>query len=102
MAENYFGDDDDAKGPAPDSQQDPDNDAAKNKEDGDKPMALINAEIAPDLKPGDELRLKVVAVHEGEYQVEKMDDEEHEEKESPDEPEGGMQAPEGSMAAMMG
>lgn len=46
---------------------------------GEGHTALINSDICPDMKPGDTLMLKIMAVHEGEYQVEYMPEEkEHE------------------------
>lgn len=31
--------------------------------------ALINSQICPDMKPGDVMELKILAVHDGEYEV---------------------------------
>jgi hypothetical protein len=103
MAENYFGDDaDSGAGPAS-SSSDPESDSSEQKEQGDKPMSLINSEIMPGLKPGDTMELKIVAVHEHEYQVEAMEKENESDEQDQDAgQEGGMQAPaEGSMASMM-
>ena len=36
---------------------------------GDEKTALIPASLCPDMQPGDEVTLKIVAVHEDEYEV---------------------------------
>lgn len=42
----------------------------EDKEHEEGKTAVINSDICPDLKPGDELRLRVVESREGEYVVE--------------------------------
>lgn len=37
--------------------------------EGDEHTALINSDICPDMKPGDTLKLRIVAVHDGEYET---------------------------------
>ena len=102
MPENYFGDDDAPQSSASMGDENGGEDG-QDKKDGAQ-RQLINMEIAHGLKPGDELSLRVVAVHEKEYEVERMEGEEKQEGGEPDAgEEGGMQAPrEGSMASMMG
>lgn len=60
---------------------------AGDKQDGgdqhDEPTFLINSEVCPDLKPGETLKLRVVGVHDGEYEVQyEMEEEKEPEKAS--------------------
>ena len=65
--------------------------------DGEGETALINSDICPDMKPGDVMELRIVAVHEGEYQVQYMPKEEDEEHGEGEEAMAGAGAPPDSM-----
>ncbi len=67
-------------------------------EQGEEKTATLPKSICPDMKPGDEMVLKIVAVHEDEYEVAYAPEKDHKEEES--EPMG---KPEGDdqMASMM-
>lgn len=73
------------------------------KDDGagksDAPTFLINAEVCPDMKPGERLELRIVAVHDNEYEVAYQD--KQEEKEEGDEPAPEEPAPEPAPNPMM-
>lgn len=95
---NYFDDDhDDAGGGMPEGSEP----RGRDKDgEGDEKTALINSDICPDMKPGDVMELRVVAVHEGEYQVQYQPKEEgeHEEGEHDEEAMAGKEgAPMDSM-----
>ena len=65
MADDYYSD---GEAPAPGPTQAPDHaDERETPEEGK--TALLNSEICPGMKVGDELVLKVTGVHEGEYEV---------------------------------
>ena len=58
---------------------------------------LINSAVCPDMKPGDEMVVRIVSVHDGEYEVA------YAPKDKEDHQEGGESAPEeSSMPAEMG
>lgn len=97
MADDYFEDDPSKDAPAPDAKEGGDDD-----KQGDAPTFLINADVCPDMKPGESMELRVVAVHDKEYEVsyQPKDDKEEGEDAPPEEaPMPG--ASEGSPPGMM-
>lgn len=83
--EDYFED-----GPMPNNRM---NDGAgdggdKEMSKSDEPTFLINSEVCPDMKPGDMLQLRIVGVHDNEYEVayEEKPEKEEEASESMPEP----------------
>ena len=82
MPEDYF-----ENGPQTDAPAPAENGGNDDKEEkGDHPTFLINSEVCPDMKPGDMMELRIVGVHDGEYEVayeEKGKDERSEESPEP-------------------
>lgn len=70
---------------------------AAEKEDSGGQTALLPKSICPGMKPGDEMVLKITAVHDDQYQVSYAPEESHEAA-SPESPQGGGDA---EMASMM-
>lgn len=88
-----FYDDEQSESPAHEAQETPEQEAQEHSEEtnnGDEKTALIPSSLAPEMEVGDTVTLKIVAVHDGEYQVVRQGEEKEEPRESS--LEGAMQA----------
>lgn len=79
----------------------PNHEVPERTERDDEKTALIPSSLCPDLEPGDEITLRVVATHQDEYEVKYLNHESESEEEGEGESaeeEQGEQAPQPSMA----